>query len=716
MIPVLHNISNTSVRVVKSSIQMYGHNFESTEQLIVGLDDTIYEKNRDLWETIPRGNGIYTIDGTHVACISGLRKFGYCGSPYGYSDAINTVVFVDKENGECAHIGAFQYNGELYWIAGSKNVHVIFKMGDFMTAESVYTADRYRYAIKIARVWNAQSLRNPSVIEFHKYLTNTGYTACGEAILSDSEHIVSYDIKDIIKFYALTSPGLSSLEGLTAVNPSDTHSKFVEFDLPTAALSRVYLYNSIEYNEACEIVARRINSEGVVAYGIDNNNHVICMWKEKSYPYVMERVVREQIIHDKTHRQIRKRVKQRLEDHDVSLRSYFKQWEADRFPWLLAFAEWLRLKGIVPAENAWNIQSRWLTLQMQFYNAPIEEIKNAEYVRDSHTMDNTEIKVIQFVGLPGCGKSTVARAIYWLLNRAGHNPRWLNQDEAASNRKKYLDAIKTAIADSSTTHIILDKSNLDPLNRKDYTDLGMDISITVNYQHPDGFDAYREVCTSRFMMRGICHRSLRTTETSVQRFAEICSEMYAKYTPPSGNVINVNICEPATSIVSVLSSYLKIIDPDCNSAVQFAQEYENIMSEMPKRPLFCNIKLHNVGDPLLVVAAIPEEALVGKHLRKEFHITTRFLGGEMCPIWFMKHIALIKSDTCPKFTVTEIVWDDRVVVARIKGEFECANSIPHITLALAPKTVPAYSNTLLESLSGEKIHVNIPMTGKYCFD
>ena len=151
-------------------------------------------------------------------------------------------------------------------------------MGDFKVAESKYTAERYRYAIKIARIWNIYSQTNPTITEFHNYLSTTGYTACGEAILSDSEHIVSYDTTDIIKFYAVTSSGLKSAGGLTVITPLNAFEKFVSFGLPTTVFSPTYSFNSTEYIKACEVVARRTNSEGVVAYGLDIYNNVCCMW------------------------------------------------------------------------------------------------------------------------------------------------------------------------------------------------------------------------------------------------------------------------------------------------------------------------------------------------------------------------------------------------------------------------------------------------------
>ena len=89
----------------------------------------------------------------------------------------------------------------------------------------------------------------------------------------------------------------------------------------------------------------------------------------------------------------------------------------------------------------------------------------------------------------------------------------------------------------------------------------------------------------------------------------------------------------------------------------------------------------------------------------------------MDPIWFMDFAPLVGTDA--ELIVTEIVWDDKAVSARVTlpAGVECANPIPHITLALARGTQPVYSNTLLASAGAavSRVAVAIPLTAKYFF-
>jgi energy-coupling factor transporter ATP-binding protein EcfA2 len=709
--------TNPAVRVVVDKVPLGGVEFTFQDRSIGGLDDKVYEADRAVWGAVPRGDCVISAGGAPVGRVVGLRKFGYPGAPYGRRSDVKKVILIDKENGECAHVAAFVADGVRYWVAGSKHVHIAWRVGHYDTDIAAYGAERYKYARKVAAVWN-RMLSSDGVDGdwFFTMLDGMRATACAEAILSDSEHIVEYadDAKDTLKFYALAEPGGADIS--LCAGPELSRALFERCGLPTANYSTVYAVDGAEYAAALDAVARRNNSEGVVAYGMDDLGHVVCMWKEKSYPYVMERVVREAVIGDRTLAQLKRRVRVRLDDQPVAVRAYFAEWETTRFPWLLCFAAWLRSKGVIPARDSWSVQSRWLTLQREFRAAPAAVVAAAEAAVAAASA--AEQKVIVLVGLPGSGKSTLARGLQKLLTDAGGRARWLNQDEADSNRQRYLGAIKSVMADPSVTHIILDKSNLDAGNRKDYTDLGLDATLTVVLEHREGLEATKAVCAQRFLARGAAHRSLRAAgDGAVDRdkFLGICDSMLARWRGLD-DALHLDILLPPAEMLATVCARLgcAVTAGDCDAAVSFSRQYEDTLGAI-KRPMYGGLTV--TGDTSPLRAAIPADALAGKHLRGAFHITLRYLGDVMDPVWFMNFVPLLGSSV--EVRISEIVWDESCVAARVAlpAGVTCANDVPHITLALARGTQPVYSNTLLASAGAavSRIAVDIPLNAKYFF-
>jgi hypothetical protein len=712
--------SADSVRVVTDKVTIGGVEFTFQDRSIGGIDDHVYEADRAVWEAVPRGDCLISVGDSPVFHVVGLRKFGYAGSPYGRRSEVQSVVFVDKENGECAHIAAFSRDGVDYWVAGSKHVHLVWRIGHYDADVAAYGAQRYTYALKVAAVWNRMlsGVGSASVdgAWFFTMLSGTGMTACAEAILADSEHIVEYadGEKDTLKFFALAEPK-ASVPALCSM-PEMARTLFERCGLPTAAFSAKLAVGSAEYTAALDAIARRTNSEGVVAYGLDALGLVACMWKEKSYPYVMERVVREAVIGDRTLAQIKQRVRVRLDEQAAAVRAYFAEWEATRFPWLLTFAAWLRITRVIPARDKWSVQSRWLTLQREFRAASAAVVAEAEAVVAA--AEAAAVKVVVLVGLPGSGKSTLARGLVKLLSGAGANPRWLNQDEADSNRQRYIGAIKSVMADPAVTHIILDKSNLDAGNRKDYTDLGLEPTMTVVLEHPDGLEATKAICAQRFLARGAAHRSLRSDgEGAVgrEKFLGICDSMLARY-PKDGldGALRLDILLPPEAALATVAERLGFAVAGAADAVSFARAYEDSVAAI-KRPQYGGLAVRGDVSPLR--AAIPADALTGKHARGEFHVTLRHIGDVMDPIWFMNFAPRVGTEA--ELVVTEIVWDDKAVAAHVElpAGVECSNPIPHITLAVARGTQPVYSNTLLAAAGAavSRIDVRIPLRAKFFF-
>ena len=106
-------------------------------------------------------------------------------------------------------------------------------------------------------------------------------------------------------------------------------------------------------------------------YGADTHGVVVRLWKEKSYPYVMERATREAITSRKlagTH--LADAMKKKLMQQQPELQVHFKDWEATRMPWLLHFAAWLqvtrRLTPSMRRDEIFPLRNRWLSLQKEF--------------------------------------------------------------------------------------------------------------------------------------------------------------------------------------------------------------------------------------------------------------------------------------------------------------------------------------------------------------
>ena len=726
------SVSNKSVRLVSDAVVIGGVCFTLHDRSVGGLDDAVYESDRDVWETVTRGQTAICVDDVAVAYVNGLRKFGYSSAPYGRAADVETVVLIDKMNGECAHIGAFDHDGICYWIAGSKHVHIVWRDGHYAEDIAVYAAaQRYKYALKVSALWNAWLTGAATADQragLFTYLSGTGYTACAEAILAESEHIVEYEDKDVLVFYALADSSASST-GLTATTPQHALADLARFGLRTAPASSALVKGSAAYTAALDAVARRNNSEGVVAYGLSASGAVCCMWKEKSYPYVMERVVREAVIHGRTRAQIVARVADRLADQDASVRTYFAEWEAERFPWLLDFADWLKATRVLPTKNGWEVQSRWLTLQRLFRESPTASAAGAAATGGASASAATAATsgpiVVMFVGIPGSGKSTAARCLYKLLVDAGQKPCWLNQDEAASNRSRFLGAVKAAAADATLTHILLDKVNLESGNRRDYTDLGLTPSLTVIFGHPDGVDAYKALCADRFGARGNGHRCFHSAGPSAvdrAKFLRICDAMLAKAKTPTaseGEILTVDARLPASAVVETIAAKIDCLpDADsaaCDAAVAFSAAYEAALSadadaKRPK-PVYGGLGTRQAA----ILPIVPADALLGKALRPEFHVTLRYLGDIMDPVWYMDFRT--KIGTTAPIKITEIVWDSKCTAALVElpADVACSNAAPHITLALTKDVKPVYSNTLLQRTDAKRVAVDLTLNTTYFF-
>lgn len=738
-----HNRMRTKTTFVTLGAALGGtgnYTVKVLERSIPGVDDPVYEKNRHIWEAVPRGSADVLISAApggaqppsqYVCALRGLRKFGYTDATYGNRAQVTSVVAIDKENGECAHVAAFEFDKTAFWVVGSKHVHLVLRDAHYETdlQNEAYTSNpRYRVALRIAQLFReCVPFSHPGKSGFFRLLADRHLTANAEAILADSQHIVDYQGVNDLRWFALSRDAPSSSVGGLCVAPETTDQIIRQLGLHSISRSpRVPYPTSTEYQQLLDQIGRRSNSEGVVMYGSNANGDVVCLWKEKSYPYVMERIVREAIKRGLVGRELLQYTQGRLRQQKPELRKYFEDWERERLPMLVAFAAWVAEVFPMKNRDPWKISTQWLSLQREYMKLPEAQRVSLSKKYDAQKLTGVAaVNAVVLVGPPGCGKSTLARSLGIMLQKSGKKAAtWLNQDELG-NRAAYLAAIKRVVTEGTASHVILDKTNMEKGNRDDYQQLGLVPCLTVVFGHPEGEDAFQRLCVDRILARGNAHRSLCPAKFAQERkdpkreIDKIIGGFIAR-----GDIdeyrdetcISVDATKSSETILAEVWDFLRATDPSLPTvesadpsvasvaaadSVATSAKYESLLRQLAStKQLYAAIKVDKAEVVSKILSKLPAAVLARKEVRPEFHLTVKYFGGVVDPLWFVEHAEHLGEVV--RLHVTEVVADAKgaAAVVAVDGSFACANAIPHVTLACAPGTPPVYSNTLVSLQPG----------------
>ena len=323
--------TNSKVVVQECSVDLGQSSFVLQDVRIKGrgkMEDQNYTQE-DIWEHTPRGLCFVKQKDKILCTLFGLHKFswgwdflkGEKKSAVQSAPSI-TLYPMEKENGDAFHVTAFRVKnsqneqesdnkGEVFWVSGSKNVHLIVRDSHIQEdlGNAVYQTERFQYAKLFSEVFFDGFKENRSKI--YDFLITNKVTLVGEAILPEKAHLVDYGDERSVRFFAITKPQ-SSDKNLLAYNPMEAQGHFKELGLKSAEIKAPVqikvdevsfdendgiAVRSEKYDQLVKEIARRSNSEGAVLYMTikdeSGKERVVALNKCKSIPYILGRMLRE---------------------------------------------------------------------------------------------------------------------------------------------------------------------------------------------------------------------------------------------------------------------------------------------------------------------------------------------------------------------------------------------------------------------------------------
>jgi len=283
-------------------------------------DDKIYNNNDDIRDKVARGNTVLQIHDTHNKTIEydmavfALKKFTggmgdededqpdndlvwqkYFLKPL---EEVTKVVCMIKENGEAGHVSVRVIDDKFFFIAGSKNVHLMFRTAEHLEN---YTDGRFSVAKMVGHAWlqqldKIQSSKIPSLLSF---LHESKLTMIFEILCPAYQHVV--DLSNLsqphLKFLTFTRQYREGIEdkaheSLAAFSPDKCIDFVRQFGLDSANYEVIAAH---ETEQRMMKVRKGIDYEGEVLYFLDKNYSTIGLLKKKTTWYIILRAIREKV-------------------------------------------------------------------------------------------------------------------------------------------------------------------------------------------------------------------------------------------------------------------------------------------------------------------------------------------------------------------------------------------------------------------------------------
>eukprot|EP01147_Barroeca_monosierra_P009118 gene9118-1419_t len=200
----------------------------------------------------------------------------------------NTIISMDKANGEAAHLACRWIEGRFVLFCGSKNVHMSFtRRGDL----DLYEGQRYMVAHSIAQeVLNRLHELPDGGQAFLAFLAATKLTANFEILMPSYQHVEPAGDKVQLVFFAFTAPHFDGKRSsFCDVHPVLGVEIIRELGLDTVDYE---VFPFAAFDDHVAAIRRLHLKEGRVLYIMDGE----CLsGKKKSIWYVIVRAIREKI-------------------------------------------------------------------------------------------------------------------------------------------------------------------------------------------------------------------------------------------------------------------------------------------------------------------------------------------------------------------------------------------------------------------------------------
>lgn len=625
-------------------------------------DDDKEYLNYELWAQLPRGKA-YVKDvatGETIAKLHGVPKFGADNMVYGkgLNDDWDTIVFTEKANGEAFHVSGFRYNGNLYAIGGSKNVHILVNLDGDVDQQFLDIATRQPKRVDYATKMLKAFLQLPGYRKVLDFCVENGTTFVGEYINPEHEHIVDYDREHIL-FFAITKP--DSL--YTWCSPVEAQQIFE--DLGVEAVEAIV--GNRQTIDAIKLdFYNRKNSEGSVIYYV-TGGQTTYMQKYKNKQYTVLRTIREMY---KSSAGLAK-LSNRLNEYHLVLTD-------DEKKDYITFFQWLKQNKI--ADEPFSIR-----LWYRYVKA------------GKKLLDKSDRTVVLFVGLPGSGKTTIGTQLAVKMSLGGQPATYVDQDLYKSNPIFLANAFKDILVNRPEIHTVFHgKTNINTDTRDKSLGAVTTETLYVVYLESTTDESVKRIGKRQF------HYNLKHNDPKVK--STVASFKQSLQVP----LDNEFSMYPGYKGTLMINTELSVLDK-LNLVSKFIG-YDKFFTETIDFvwPSYIGIKLNRYQIDQKVQRIFEEKVLPeapGLKKQDEYHIT--LLHSNDYPMYPQMLLSLNKlSGQAEQVIGKSLVYNDKIAAIEVELDVPHKNKHPHITYARADGVSPFESNALLADSNSIRIPID----------